>query len=288
VITKETSRRLDPEKVVDSALAIADDEGPAAVSFRKLAAQHDVTPMALYRHFKDKDDLLAAIGDRILADVVLPAPNDERWDKQLHALLTAFVTALRGHPRLADLTLPRILITEPGLALSERALELLVEGGFTVDDAAEVGRQAICSLISLVTTDPIAREVSDPEFKAEVDETLARIPEGTTTSVATYWDTRDPSMVSTDKHATTVMISLAGEGQAELSDLNDELVPTLKGFLDDPDGIRLSTAADAQNLLSVVGLQAMRFMKPPILRSRHQSAVQLTSGTSRKRREARN
>ena len=41
-----------------------------------------------------------------------------------------------------------------------------------------------------------------------------------------------------------------------------ELVPTLKGFLDDPDGIRLSTAADAQNLLSVVGLQAMRFMLP--------------------------
>ncbi|MEV4266796.1 TetR/AcrR family transcriptional regulator C-terminal domain-containing protein [Kribbella sp. NPDC049584] len=165
MITKETSRRLDPEKVVDSALAIADDEGPAAVSFRKLAAQHDVTPMALYRHFKDKDDLLAAIGDRILADVVLPAPNDERWDEQLHTLLTAFVTALRGHPRLADLTLPRILITEPGLALSERALELLVQGGFTVDDAAEVGRQAICSLISLVTTDPIAREVSDPEAR---------------------------------------------------------------------------------------------------------------------------
>ncbi|WUJ74540.1 TetR/AcrR family transcriptional regulator C-terminal domain-containing protein [Kribbella soli] len=165
MITKETSRRLDPEKVVDSALTIADDEGPAAVSFRKLAAQHDVTPMALYRHFKDKDDLLAAIGDRILADVVLPTPNDERWDKQLHTLLTAFVTALRGHPRLADLTLPRILITEPGLALSERALELLVEGGFTVDDAAEVGRQAICSLISLVTTDPVAREVSDPEAR---------------------------------------------------------------------------------------------------------------------------
>jgi trehalose monomycolate/heme transporter len=71
-------------------------------------------------------------------------------------------------------------------------------------------------------------EVSDPAFKTEVDETLARIPEGITTSVATYWDTQDPSMVSTDKHATTVMISLAGEGQAEQSDLNDELVPTLK------------------------------------------------------------
>jgi flagellar biosynthesis protein FlhB len=44
-----------------------------------------------------------------------------------------------------------------------------------------------------------------------------------------------------------------------------QLVPTLKGFLDDPDGIRLSTGADAQNLLSVVGLQAMRFMLPLVI-----------------------
>ena len=142
MITKESGRRLDPEKVVDSALAIADDEGPAAVTFRRLAGQHEVTPMALYRHFKDKDDLLAALGDRLLADVVLPEPTDERWDKQLHKVLTAFVTALRGHPRLADLTLVRILASEPGLAMAERTMELLTEGGFSIDDAAEVGRQS--------------------------------------------------------------------------------------------------------------------------------------------------
>jgi RND superfamily putative drug exporter len=70
--------------------------------------------------------------------------------------------------------------------------------------------------------------VSDPAFRAEVDQTLARIPAGTTTSVTTFWDTRDPSMLSTDMHATTVLISLAGEGQAQMSDYNDELVPTLE------------------------------------------------------------
>ncbi|MEI8408092.1 MULTISPECIES: TetR/AcrR family transcriptional regulator [unclassified Kribbella] len=162
MISKEPARRLDPDKVVDSALAIADDEGPAAVTLRRLAGQHEVTPMALYRHFKDKDDLLAALGDRLLADVVLPEPTDEPWDRQLHKVLTAFVTALRGHPRLADLTLMRILVAEPGLALAERTMEILTEGGFSPDDAAEVGRQSICSLIALVTNDPIAREVSDP------------------------------------------------------------------------------------------------------------------------------
>ena len=93
MITKETARRLDPEKVVDSALTIADDEGPAAVTLRRLAQLHGVTPMALYRHFKDKDDLLAAMADRLLASVVLPERTDERWDEQLHVVMTAFVSA---------------------------------------------------------------------------------------------------------------------------------------------------------------------------------------------------
>jgi AcrR family transcriptional regulator len=160
--SKEPAPRLDPEKVVDTALRIADTEGPTAVTLRRLATLHGVTPMALYRHFKDKEDLLAAVGDRLLSNVVLPEPTDAPWDEQLHAVLTAFVTALRAHPRLADLTLARTLIAEPGLDLSERTLELLTAGGFSVEDAAQVGRQAFCALIALVTTDPLAREVSDP------------------------------------------------------------------------------------------------------------------------------
>jgi len=68
----------------------------------------------------------------------------------------------------------------------------------------------------------------DPAFERQVESTLDRIPKGTTTSVITSWDSRDPSMVSTDKHAVQVLISLAGDTQAEQSDNNDLLVPTLK------------------------------------------------------------
>ncbi|MCP3472693.1 flagellar biosynthesis protein FlhB [Bradyrhizobium sp. CCGUVB1N3] len=44
-----------------------------------------------------------------------------------------------------------------------------------------------------------------------------------------------------------------------------QLVPTLKALLDDPDGFRLRTAADAKDLLSVVGLESLRFLLPPVL-----------------------
>jgi len=68
----------------------------------------------------------------------------------------------------------------------------------------------------------------DPAFEQEVQQTLAGIPKGTTTSVITAWDSGDPAMVSTDKHAVQVLISLAGDTQAVQSDNNDLLVPTLE------------------------------------------------------------
>ncbi|WBQ08721.1 TetR/AcrR family transcriptional regulator [Kribbella sp. CA-293567] len=145
-----------------NALAIADAEGLEALTIRRLAQAHDVTPMALYRHFSDKDDLLAAVGDRILADLALPEPTDQPWDAQLRGVLDAFVAALRPHPKAAGLTLFRILVSPAGLAMAERTMELLTQGGFSADDAAEVGRQSICSLITLVTTEPGANEDTDP------------------------------------------------------------------------------------------------------------------------------
>jgi RND superfamily putative drug exporter len=73
-----------------------------------------------------------------------------------------------------------------------------------------------------------ALTADDPEFRQEVSDTLAGIPRGTTTSVVTAWDTGDPAMVSTDQHAVQVLISLAGDTQAEQSDNNDRLVPALQ------------------------------------------------------------
>lgn len=44
-----------------------------------------------------------------------------------------------------------------------------------------------------------------------------------------------------------------------------QLTPTLKNLIDDPDGYRLSTGADAQNLLTVVSLEAFRVLIPLVI-----------------------
>jgi AcrR family transcriptional regulator len=162
-VSRDTERRLGPDKIVSSALAIADAEGLAAVTIRRLAQDHGVTPMALYRHFRDKEQLLDAIAERLFADVVLPPTSRAAWYEQMREVLAAFLVSLQAHPKVAELTLTRILASEPGLGLAERAFALLAAAGFSSEQAAEIASQSLCSLVTLVTTEPGATE--DPAHR---------------------------------------------------------------------------------------------------------------------------
>ncbi len=59
-------RSLTREAVVARALEIGTAEGLEAVSLRRLAQELGVTPMALYRHVRDKQDLINAMTEAVL------------------------------------------------------------------------------------------------------------------------------------------------------------------------------------------------------------------------------
>lgn len=69
---------------------------------------------------------------------------------------------------------------------------------------------------------------------------------------------REASMFASMAALMVIQAFLIGQGVQQLT-------PTLKGFLDDPDGYPLSNAADALNLLTVVGLEALRFLMPLVV-----------------------
>ena len=62
-------RRAD---VVDGAMAILDEYGLADLTMRRLASSLGVQPGALYWHFPNKQTLLGALADRILAPLDAP------------------------------------------------------------------------------------------------------------------------------------------------------------------------------------------------------------------------
>ncbi|HWJ66979.1 MAG TPA: MMPL family transporter [Nocardioides sp.] len=70
--------------------------------------------------------------------------------------------------------------------------------------------------------------VDAPAFRAEVERTIDAFPEGTVVAAQTWYDVRDPAMVSKDRHATAVYVSLAGDDQNEFMDSFDELRPVIE------------------------------------------------------------
>ena len=94
VKTKAATRpALSREVVADRAVALADAEGLEAVTVRRLATELGVTPMALYWHFRTKEELLAGLGDRVLDSVRVPDASGD-WATDLRAALVALVTAM--------------------------------------------------------------------------------------------------------------------------------------------------------------------------------------------------
>jgi TetR/AcrR family tetracycline transcriptional repressor len=150
----ELQTRLSRDVFVQTALALVDDEGLKSVTIRRLAEFHGVTPMALYRYFDDKIRIFDALAERLLSDVSIPEPDGRPWHDQVTDLLAAFVAALRAHPDAAILVLTRILQSNPGFAVTDRMLSLLTAAGFAVEAAAETASQALCSLVSVVITEP--------------------------------------------------------------------------------------------------------------------------------------
>lgn len=169
--------RLSREALVASALALTDAEGLKAVTIRRLAADHGVTPMALYWHFRDKTLLIDAVAERVLADIEVPQyPTGERpsWDVRLVDLFSAMVATLRDHRAMAPLVHRRLMTCTPGLALGEACFAALEDGGFSRDEFSFVGAHAMTSVIALVTMPPFEQEllVTDEPRRREHEDFL--------------------------------------------------------------------------------------------------------------------
>jgi len=149
-------RRLDRDAVVAVAFDLVDAEGIDALTIRRLAKELGVSPTALYWHFVDKQALLDAMADQLWADAhdrLDQRFGDDLW-ADLHQIFEVLVDVFRRHPALAPLAPTRVIDCEPGLALTERALDLLERAGYDDARAADAARFLLCAAVMLVTSQP--------------------------------------------------------------------------------------------------------------------------------------
>ena len=156
--------RLTRAAVVDRALALADKSGLDALTIRKLATELGVTPMALYWHFRGKDELLGALAERVWSEIDLTVDRTAPWTEQIRALLESLLKVLRAHPAAPGLLLhSEKLRAEAALNATELTLDILRTAGFNPEDASYAARSALWTGITLVMSEPGIESLNDAE-----------------------------------------------------------------------------------------------------------------------------
>ncbi|MEV6275037.1 TetR/AcrR family transcriptional regulator [Nocardia sp. NPDC051832] len=118
---------LSREVIVETGLRILDGEGLPALTMRRVAQDLDTGAASLYVYVANRDDLMAAMLDHVLGTV--PEPEGGTWRQRLETLIESAVTVMSRHEGLALVALGSIPTSPNALALIERMLTLLGEGG---------------------------------------------------------------------------------------------------------------------------------------------------------------
>jgi AcrR family transcriptional regulator len=111
---------------------------------RAVATQMGASPMALYRYFATKDELIDAMLDRVLGRIEL-APATDDWLADLTAFAAAHRAVLSDHPWAI---VPLFTHSNPGInatVIGETALAILARGGIGGADAVAT----FCGILAL-------------------------------------------------------------------------------------------------------------------------------------------
>jgi AcrR family transcriptional regulator len=123
---------LTRERVLQAAVDLADRGGIEALSMRKLGQELGVDAMALYRHVRNKDDLLDGLVEVIVGQID-GRDTGEHWNLALREqVMTARQVMLR-HSWARRVLEERGTGGPAALAHIESVLAILHDGGFSVD-----------------------------------------------------------------------------------------------------------------------------------------------------------
>ncbi len=129
---------LTREAVVARALEIGNAEGLDAVSLRRLAQELGVTPMALYRHVRDKQDLINAMTEVVLdgMDATVGFKPGLTWSERLRSAIDSYKAQIAARPLALPLSIAYTGEGPPSFWKTlEDMLAILLDAGFARRDA---------------------------------------------------------------------------------------------------------------------------------------------------------
>lgn len=168
-------------------MRLVEREGPQALTLRRLGEVLGVDATALYRHFRNKEELLSAIGDRTLEGRVVDPGDAVDWREGVRDLCLRLRAAYLAQPAAADVVRAGPPRQGNELLLTEVLLRLLHRAGFSETGAGE----AYHSLIGLTLG------------SAAIDAPVSRRPAAEREALYARWR-REYAAVDAERYPTTV------------------------------------------------------------------------------------
>jgi AcrR family transcriptional regulator len=130
---------LTRQRIVESATALIDSEGLAAVSTRRLAAELGVAGPSLYNHFRTKEEILDAVADAVVARVDVSVFADHDWREALRLWAGSYRAALAEHPNIVPFLVHGPARRPAALRMADAVYGALVAAGWPRGSATRIG-----------------------------------------------------------------------------------------------------------------------------------------------------
>lgn len=125
---------LSRDRVLRTALELADRDGIGALSMRRLGRELGVEAMSLYNHIADKDDLLDGLADIVVGEIDVPSPGDD-WKAAQRRRAISVREMLTRHPWAGGLIESRARPSPVRSRYPEAIVGSLRQAGFSVEMA---------------------------------------------------------------------------------------------------------------------------------------------------------
>jgi AcrR family transcriptional regulator len=131
----EPRARLTRDRIVHTAIALADAGGTESLTMRRLGVELGVEAMSLYHHVANKADLLDGMIDGVFAEIDLPT-DGTGWREAMRRRAISAREALRRHPWAVGLMESRAAPGPANLRHHDTVLGTLRRAGFSIELAA--------------------------------------------------------------------------------------------------------------------------------------------------------
>jgi TetR/AcrR family tetracycline transcriptional repressor len=146
-------QRFGPEVVVDAGLAVLDAAGVPGFTMRAVADRLGTYPATVYWHVGGRSQLLTAIVDRVLAEMVPPGPQVLDWRDWLREVAREYRRVLHAHPNTGQFVASVLTTGVTAPELMEGILNVLARAGFRGPRLASAYNVLVGSVVGWVSVE---------------------------------------------------------------------------------------------------------------------------------------